>query len=147
LRRKPVMNINTVKKAAGGLLKNIKMSLPLLLGVLLVIALINNAIRPEFYARVFTGRRLIDPVVGALIGSVAAGNPLTSYVIGGELLQQGVGMLAVVAFVLAWVTVGIVQLPAESIMLGKRFALVRNGVSYLFAVIIALLTVLTLEVL
>jgi uncharacterized membrane protein YraQ (UPF0718 family) len=141
------MNINTVKNAAGGLLKNIKMSLPLLLGVLLVIALINNAIRPEFYARVFTGRRLIDPVVGALIGSVAAGNPLTSYIIGGELLQQGVGMLAVVAFMLAWVTVGIVQLPAESIMLGKRFALVRNGVSYLFAVIIALLTVLTLEVL
>jgi uncharacterized membrane protein YraQ (UPF0718 family) len=147
LRRKPVMNINTVKKAAGGLLQNIKMSLPLLLGVLLIIALINNAISPEFYARIFTGKRLIDPIVGALVGSIAAGNPLTSYIIGGELLQQGVGMLAVVAFILAWVTVGVVQLPAESIMLGKRFALVRNGVSYLFAVIIALLTVLTLEVL
>jgi len=141
------MNINTVKKAAGGLLKSIKMSLPLLVGVLLVIALINNAIRPEFYARVFSGRRLIDPIVGALIGSIAAGNPLTSYVIGGELLQQGVSLLAVVAFVLSWVTVGVIQLPAESIMLGKRFALIRNGTSFIFAIIIALLTVLTLEVL
>ncbi|MBN2324298.1 MAG: hypothetical protein JXQ30_11235 [Spirochaetes bacterium] len=141
------MDRKTLKSAAIGLLNNMKTSLPLLLGVLLIIALINNAIPPEFYARIFTGKRLIDPVVGALVGSIAAGNPLTSYIIGGELLQQGVGMLAVVAFILAWVTVGVVQLPAESIMLGKRFALVRNGVSYLFAVIIALLTVLTLETL
>ena len=141
------MKKDTVKAAAGGLLKNMRMSLPLMIGVLLVLALLQNVIRPEFYEKAFTGRRLIDPVVGALIGSIAAGNPLTSYVIGGELLQRGVGLLAVTAFILSWVTVGVIQLPAESIMLGKRFALMRNGVSFTFAVAITLCTVLTLEVL
>ncbi len=39
-----------------------------------------------------------------------------------------------------------VQLPAESLMLGKRFALVRNGISFVMAILIALLTVITLKV-
>ena len=70
---------------------------------------------------------------------------MTSYVIGGELLDNGISLLAVLAFILSWVTVGTVQLPAESLMLGKRFALVRNGVSFVMAVLVAVLTVLTLE--
>ncbi len=77
---------------------------------------------------------------------MAAGNPLTSYIIGGELQKNGIILAAVIAFILSWVTVGTVQLPAESLMLGKRFALVRNGISFVMAILVALLTVITLEV-
>jgi|MudIll2142460700_1097286.scaffolds.fasta_scaffold2547241_1 hypothetical protein len=48
---------------------------------------------------------------------------LTSYIIGGELRQRGVSMLAITAFIVARVTVGIIQLLAEALMLGKRFAI------------------------
>jgi len=65
-------------------------------------------------------------------------------VIGGELKNQGVSMVAVLAFILSWVTVGVVQLPAESLMLGKKFAIIRNFVSFLMAILIAILVVLTL---
>ena len=69
---------------------------------------------------------------------------MTSYIIGGEQMFQGVSMLAITAFIVAWVTVGVIQLPAEALMLGKRFALLRNVISFITAVIIAILTVLIL---
>ena len=62
-------------------------------------------------------------------------------IIGGELLAQGVSLVAVTAFLIAWVTVGVVQLPAESILLGRRFALLRNIISFVFSVIVAIITV------
>ena len=88
---------------------------------------------------------ILDPFIGALFGGGAAGNPLTSYIIGGELLSRGISLVAVLAFIVSWVTVGTIQLPAESLMLGRRFALLRNAVSFLMAFLIAILTVLTLE--
>jgi len=130
------------KRAVRGLLNNLKMSIPILLGVLLLIGLINTIVPKALFSRVFTGNRVLDPLIGAVFGSVAAGNPLTSYVIGGELLSNGISLVAVLAFIVSWVTVGTVQLPAESMMLGKTFALLRNGISLIMAVVIAVLTVL-----
>jgi hypothetical protein len=40
-----------------------------------------------------------------------------------------------------------VQLPAEALMLGTRFAIYRNMVSFFIAVIIAFVTVYTLQLL
>jgi hypothetical protein len=56
-------------------------------------------------------------------------------------------MVAMTAFIVSWVTVGLVQLPAESLMLGRKFAFTRNIVSFITAIIIAILTVFTLELL
>lgn len=130
------------KRAGRGLLNNIKMSVPILLGVLLLLGLVNTLVPKEFFSRIFTGNKVLDPLIGALFGSIAAGNPLTSYLIGGELLKNGISLVAVLAFIVSWVTVGTVQLPAESLMLGRRFALLRNGISFLMAIAIAVLTVL-----
>jgi uncharacterized membrane protein YraQ (UPF0718 family) len=130
------------KRAFRGLLNNLKMSIPILLGVLLLIGLINTLVPKAFFSRVVTGNRVLDPLIGAVFGSVAAGSPLTSYVIGGELLNNGISLAAVLAFIVSWVTVGAVQLPAESMMLGKSFALLRNGICLVMSVAIAVLTVL-----
>jgi uncharacterized membrane protein YraQ (UPF0718 family) len=110
----------------------------------MLLSLVSTLIPKNLYNKNFTGNQIIDPLIGALVGSIAGGNPLTSYVIGGEIRLQGVSMLAITAFIVAWVTVGVIQLPAEALMLGKRFALVRNGISFITAVIIAIITVLTL---
>jgi hypothetical protein len=83
--------------------------------------------------------------MGASVGSVAAGHPLASYLLGGELLQNGVSLIAVTALVVSWVSVGIVQLPAEILMLGARFAVYRNLISFFSAVAIAFLSVYTLR--
>jgi uncharacterized membrane protein YraQ (UPF0718 family) len=141
------MNGTRIKQAIMKTGRSFKQTLPILLGVLLLIGLMTTSIPKHFYSKIFTGSRIIDPLLGAIFGSIAAGNPITSYIIGGELREQGVSMIAMTAFIVSWVTVGIVQLPAESLMLGKRFAFTRNIVSFISAIIIAILTVFTLGLL
>jgi len=136
-----------IKEATQKTWNAFKRSIPILLGVLLLISLAIEAIPKSFYSKVFSGHIILDPLIGATFGSIAAGNPLNSYIIGGELTDQGVSLIAVTAFVLSWVTVGIIQLPAESIMLGRNFAILRNLFSFITAIIIAILTVYTLGLL
>jgi hypothetical protein len=119
-------------------------TLPILLGVFMILSLAATLIPRGLYARIFTGNKILDPLIGAVVGSVSGGNPVTSYIIGGELRLQGISMLAITAFIVAWVTVGIIQLPAEALMLGKRFAIVRNVVSFFSALMVAILTVVAL---
>jgi uncharacterized membrane protein YraQ (UPF0718 family) len=121
------------------------MSLPIIAGVLMLVSLAVTLIPKSLYSKVFTGSYLIDPFLGAIFGSISAGNPLTSYVIGGELLQKEVGLMAVTAFILSWVTVGFIQFPAEALMLGKKFAVVRNMASFVSALVISILVVITLN--
>lgn len=139
------MTLLTLKEVFIKTLNSLGQVLPIIFGVILLASLSLVAIPKNFYTSIFTGNKIIDPLVGAAFGSVAAGNPITSYIIGGELLKQGVSLIAVTAFILAWVSVGIVQLPAESLMLGKRFAITRNILSFLTALIIAVLTIITLS--
>lgn len=123
-----------------------KTMLPILTGVLLLINLVNPLLQHQ-YERWFSGNYFTDTVIGALAGSISFGIPITSYIAGGELLDKGVSLLAVTAFIMAWTTVGIVMLPLEASFLGKRFALVRNGVNFCFAILIAICTELLLKVL
>lgn len=139
-----IMNLHAQKQAFHKTVQSFKRSLPMLLGVLLLLSLVSTLIPKSFYGKIFTGNQIVDPLIGAMVGSVAGGNPLTSYIIGGELRLQGISMLAVTAFIVAWVTVGVIQLPAEALMLGKRFAIIRNVISFVTAIVIAILTVLIL---
>ncbi len=115
-------------------------------GVFLLIGFFVVAVPKELYTIIFTGNKVMDPLLGALFGSVAIGNPIVSFVIGGELLKEGISLVAVTAFILTWISVGIVQLPAESLMLGKKFAITRNILNFFTALIISVLTVITLSV-
>jgi len=117
---------------------------PILLGVFMLLALVGALIPKGLYGRLFTGDHIIDPLVGTTVGSILSGNPLTSYLVGGELKLQGISMVAITAFIVSWVTVGVVQLPAEALMLGRRFALIRNAISFLMSIGIAVLTMWTL---
>jgi len=119
--------------------------LPMMIGILLLINLLNIFLR-DYYTNVFTGNVLIDPLIGAIAGSLSFGIPITSYIVGGELLLAGVSLLAVTAFIMAWTTVGVAMLPLEASFLGKRFALVRNSVNFIFSIIIGILVSYTLRI-
>jgi hypothetical protein len=121
--------------------------LPIILGMLLLTSLAITAFPKEISAGFFSGNPLSDAIRGAVLGSIAAGHPLASYILGGELLSGGVSLFAVTALIVSWVTVGIVQLPAEVMFLGKHFAVLRNMLNFFFAVIIALFIVTTMQIL
>ncbi len=121
-------------------------ALPTITGILILISLFNVYVPPSWFKTLFTGS-YFDVVTGAVFGSIVAGNPVTSYLISGDLLKQGVALAAVTAFLVSWVTVGVVQLPAEIQFLGKKFAIVRNISAFVLSLLVAFVTVLIMGVL
>ncbi|MEA3463583.1 MAG: hypothetical protein U9R14_00665 [Patescibacteria group bacterium] len=136
----------SLKQAVQKSLQVFKSFLLMMFGILLLINLINLFVR-DYYSEIFTGNLLLDPLVGALAGSFSFGMPITSYILGGELLSEGISLLAITSFILTWTTVGMVMLPLEMSFLGKRFALVRNGINFIFSILISILVIFTLNVL
>lgn len=132
----------TFARSIKGAVRQFVSLLPMIVGVILLTGLFNAFIPKGWLTAIFSGNPLLDALWGACFGSIIAGNPINSYVLGGELLQNGVSLFAVTAFILTWVTVGIVQLPAEIAALGRKFALLRNGLSFLLSVPVAVVTVL-----
>jgi len=126
----------SLKKTARGL-KNI---LPMIIGVILLTGLIKQFITERFIQSFFTQITVLDSVIGSFSGSILAGNPVTSYILAGEMVKNGTGIIPATAFITAWVTVGIVQLPAEMEALGTRFAITRNILSFVSSIIIAIIT-------
>ena len=120
---------------------------PLLLGIIGLVGLFQVLVTPKMLAALFKGNGVIDTLIGTLAGATAPGNPVVSYLLGGELLKQGISLYAVSAFVISWVTLGLTQLPAEVEVFGGRFTLYRNILAFVFTMLIAMLTTLTVQVL
>ncbi|MFO7710325.1 MAG: hypothetical protein R6V53_01015 [Candidatus Woesearchaeota archaeon] len=138
--------MSKINEAASKTYRTLKMSIPLILGILLLINLINPLFQ-QYYPSLFTNNYFLDPIIGAIGGSIAFGIPITAYVAGGELLESGISLLAVTAFILAWTTVGLSMIPLEMRFLGKRFAIYRNGLNFLIAIIISISTIFILNLL
>jgi hypothetical protein len=134
-----------MKNALKKTFESLKTSLPIVAGVLLLLSLLSPLLE-KYYSKIFTGSYFFDPLIGTLSGSVSFGIPVASYVTGGELLQHGVSLLAVTAFIFSWTTVGIPMLPLEASHLGKKFAILRNSLNFFGAILIAILTILTLRI-
>lgn len=114
---------------------------PVLMGVILIMGLIQSFLSRELILKIFSGNPLTDTIIGAFAGSIFAGNPVNSYVIGQSLLELGAGWAGVCALMMSWVSIGLVQMPAEAHAMGVRFALVRNGAAFVVTILASLLTV------
>ncbi len=125
--------------ALGTGLRQFHSLLPRLVGVILLLGLFRGFVPDQTLLSFFSGSPLQDTLLGGALGGILAGNPVNSYVIGQGLLHSGVGQAGVMALLLTWVGVGVIQLPAEAAALGRRFALVRNISAFVMAVIMAFL--------
>ena len=139
------MDATKLKTAVKDTLFSFKDSLPILIGVILLLGIADILIPKETYSDFFIGNSIFDPIIGATIGSMFAGNPITGYIIGGEFLNQGLSTITVAAFLMAWVTVGLMQLPIEMAIMGKKFAIVRAILAYISAILVAIALALTLK--
>ena len=144
---KPANGAAALAKAFKKSARQIASLLPILVAVVLLVGLFNTFLSKALLSSIFSGNTLLDTLCATGLGSIFTGNPINSYLIGGELLKYGVSLTAVTGFITAWVTVGLVQLPAEIGALGKKFALARNAVFFVLCLLIAVLTVVFLKLL
>lgn len=128
--------LRAVQKAAAGF----AVMAPMLLGVIGLVGLLQSFITPDMMAAAFGWSTLTDTLIGTFSGAISSGNAAVSYLIGGELLEEGISLYAVTAFILAWVTLGFVQLPAEAAAFGARFTLWRNLLTLFTTLAVAVTT-------
>jgi len=136
--------ITHAAKQAVGLLIFIA---PMLLAVIGLVGLFEAFVTPQMLKSIFTGSVLHDTLIGTAAGGISVGQPFLSYIIGGELLDDGISPYAVAAFVLSFVTLGVVQLPFEAQLFGLRFTIVRNLLALAAAILISAATVATVGLL
>jgi len=79
------------------------------------------------------GGVLLIGLVGALMHIPA----LLSFPLASSILENGASVTAVAAFITTLTMIGMITLPLEIKILGKKMALLRNGISFVIAILIA----------
>lgn len=134
---------NNIKEAFNKSIKGFLSMLPMLMAILLLLGIFDVYITKDILLSLFISNNFVDTITGTLLGGVLTGNPMISYILGGELTDAGVSLYAVTAFILSWVTIGLVQLPAEVEVFGFRFTFYRTLFTFITTILVSLATVLT----
>jgi len=114
--------------------------LPMVFTIIILIGLLLGFISPDLISR-FLGEQsgmggvLLIAVVGALMFIPA----LLSFPLAASFLEGGASITAVAAFITTLTMIGMITLPIEIKELGPRMAFLRNGMSFVVAIIIALI--------
>lgn len=126
------------KKAFVVARKGFLKSAPSLLGVLGIVGLTLGILTPETIGRLLgEGSGWIGTLAAALVGAVTLIPSLVAFPLAGSLLRSGATVTTISAFVTTLVMVGFVTAPMEIEALGKRFTLLRNGLGFLSALVVA----------
>lgn len=114
--------------------------LPSVLGIIILIGLLMGFVSPEVITRVAGERAgwggfLLMAGLGAVLHVPA----LIAFPLAASLLKSGAAVATVAVFITTLTMIGMVTLPLEIRELGRNVALLRNGLSLLGALAIALI--------
>jgi len=114
--------------------------LPMMVNILLMVALIMGFIDKQFISSwLGSAQNGWNIVIAALLGSVLMIPSLVGFPLAASLLLKGASLTAIATFITTLTMIGVVTLPLEIKEMGGRFALLRNGLSLIVAVVIGLL--------
>lgn len=113
--------------------------LPEFLVVILLVGLALAVINPEVISQMI-GQKSGWPgvILAALVGSITLIPGFVAFPLAALLVQGGAGYMQIGAFVSSLMMVGVVTFPVEIKYFGKKITLIRNGLAFLFSLIVAL---------
>jgi uncharacterized membrane protein YraQ (UPF0718 family) len=131
------------QKTLNGLKKGAMQFLKLLPTLLTVIILVSVALffTPEKMLLKYFGDQagVLGYVMAALVGSISLIPGFISYPLAGMLLESGVGYGILALFITTLKMVGTLTIPLEAKYFGMKVTLIRNGLSFLGAMVIGVI--------
>jgi len=122
------------KIAGKALLK----SAPSLLTILGIVGLTLGILTPETISGLLGAEAgFTATILAVAIGAVTLIPSLVAFPLAGSLLRSGAAVMTISAFITTLVMVGVITAPMEIKELGKKFTLLRNGLGFVAALIIA----------
>ncbi len=126
-----------VKIAAKRFLK----ILPAFIEMLILVSLVLYLVPDRFIAEYLSSKKIFTAtLVASLIGSITFMPGFIVFPLCGILLKKGVPYMVLSAFTTTLMMVGVLTFPVEKSYFGVRVAIVRNLISFLIAMIVAIAT-------
>jgi len=126
--------MNNIKKVFFKTLNWFKDLIPILFSILLLTSILKNTGVFDLMKN-HLSNNIFSVFIADFFWSVSAWSAINSYIIADWFGNLNEYFLVITVFLIAWVTVGIIQLPAEIQYFWKKFAIIRNTLSFLFAII------------
>lgn len=129
-----------MRKSLSIALKTFLRILPMMVIIIMLIGLLQAFISQESIGS-FIGQQggLFGIITTAVVGSILFIPSIISFPLAGSLLDSGASVSSIAAFVTTLTMVGFITLPLEIRELGKKMALLRNGLSFVIALVIAMI--------
>ena len=127
-----------IKKSFIQTLNWFKVLIPMLIAIVLLISMIKQSGFFEFIVK-YVHNDIYGVIFSDILWSISVWNAITSYIIADGFWKINSHILVITTFLIAWVTVGLIQIPAETYYFGKKFTIIRNILSFLFAILWAYL--------
>ena len=121
-------------------LKTFIKTLPMIIIIIMFIGFLLGFLPRDMISRIIgeqTG--VLGALVTAVLGSILFIPALISFPLAGSLLKGGASIMSVASFITTLTMVGIVTLPLELREMGTKMTILRNALSFIFAIIIALI--------
>lgn len=109
-----------------------------ILTVLGIVGLTLGTLTPETISRLIGSEAgPFATIFAALIGAITLIPSLVAFPLAGSLLRSGATVMTISAFITTLVMVGFLRLPMEIKALGRKFAVLRNVLGFIAALVIA----------
>jgi len=119
--------------------KSFENILPQFLSVLLLIGFVLSILTPtQISALIGQDSAWLGIFIASVLGSITLIPGFIAFPLASVLLKSGAGYAQIAAFISTLMMVGIVTIPLEIKYFGKKAAYLRNGLAYVFSIIVAL---------
>ena len=108
--------------------------IPMLFGILLLVSMIKQFWVFSYLSN-YLNNDFLSVIIADTFGSISAWNSINSYILANSFWNINENILFITTFLISWVTVWFIQIPAEIYFFGKKFTIIRNIISFVFAII------------
>ncbi|MFA4884469.1 MAG: permease [Desulfotomaculaceae bacterium] len=119
--------------------KSFENILPQFLSILIIIGIMLAVLSPETISRLIGQQSgWVGMVIASVIGSITLIPGFVAFPLASALLKSGAGFMQIAVFISTLMMVGIVTMPVEIKYLGKKAAILRNTLAFIFSYIVAI---------
>jgi uncharacterized membrane protein YraQ (UPF0718 family) len=131
-------NRDKTKQALIKSAKSFESIMPQFLSVIFMVGFILTALSPETISKLLGDKSgVVGVFIASIIGSITIMPTFVAFPTAALLLENGAGYTQVTALISTLMFVGVITFPMEAKFIGKRAALIRNLIYFLYSILVA----------
>jgi uncharacterized membrane protein YraQ (UPF0718 family) len=113
--------------------------LPQFLSILIIIGVLLAVLTPETISKLIGQQSgWIGMLIAGIVGSITLIPGFVAFPLAAALLKSGAGFMQIAVFISTLMMVGIVTIPLEIKYFGRKTAILRNSLAFIFSFVVAI---------